>query len=137
MATKKYELVTVTMQDGKLTCAPDWVHLYWKDGPGDIRWAFDGVPKNAVGAVVEFLAAVPAKYPAPPETPGGLRPRGVHRGLGHARASAGSHLPDVVTSGNTQEAGYFYYDVKLLDGAGEVIAQADPGGDNQPGTGPH
>ena len=137
MPTKTYEVVTVTMQNGKLMCAPDWVHLYWKDGPGDIRWAFDGVPKSAVGAVVEFLTAVPAKYPTPPGTPGGFRPRGVHRGLGHAQASAGSHLPDVVTSGNTQEAGYFYYDVKLLDRAGKIIAQADPGGDNEPDPGPH
>jgi hypothetical protein len=135
MLTKTHEVVTVTMQNGKLRCAPDWVHLYWKDGPGDIQWAFDGVPKSAVGAVVEFLTAVPAKYPTPPGTPGGFRSRGVHRGLGHAQASAGSHLPDVVTSGNTQEAGYFYYDVKLLDRTGKVIAQADPGGDNQPDPG--
>jgi len=138
MPTKTYEVVTVTMQNGKLTCAPDWVHLYWKDGPGDIRWVFDGLPKSAVGAVVEFLKAVPAKYPTPPGTLGGFRPRGVHRGLGHAQASTGSHLPDIVTTGNTEEAGYFYYDVKLLDGAGKVIAQADPGGGNQPDPGgPH
>ena len=137
MPTKTYEVVTVTMQNGKLMCAPDWVHLYWKDGPGDIRWAFDGVPKSAVGAVVEFLTAVPTKYEAPLKPPGGFRPRGVHRGLGCDQASAGSHLPDIVTSGNTQEAGYFYYDVKLLDSAGKVIAQADPGGDNDPIPGPH
>jgi len=37
-----------------------------------------------------------------------------------------------VTAGNTQEEGYFFYDVKLLDSAGKVIAQADPGGDNEP-----
>jgi hypothetical protein len=46
MPTKTYELVTVTMQNGKLKCAPDWVHLYWKDGPGDIRWAFRGVRRS-------------------------------------------------------------------------------------------
>ncbi|OFV80830.1 MAG: hypothetical protein A2Y78_03335 [Acidobacteria bacterium RBG_13_68_16] len=137
MPTKTYELVTVTMQNGKLKCAPDWVHLYWKDGPGDIRWAFNGMPKNAAGAVVEFVTAVPTKYEAPLKSPGGFRPRGVHRGLGYNRPSAGSHLPDVVTAGNTQESGYFYYDVKLLDHEGEVIAQADPGGDNDPDPGPH
>ncbi|MGD1147315.1 MAG: hypothetical protein ABR961_05160 [Thermoanaerobaculaceae bacterium] len=137
MPTKTHEIVRVTVRDGKLTCTPDWVHLNWKDGPADIRWAFDGAPTTAVGAVVEFQTAVPAKYPTAPGHPGGFRPRGVHRGLGHAKPSAGSHLPDILTSGNTQEAGYFYYDVKLLDGAGKVIAQADPGGDNDPPTGPH
>lgn len=137
MFTKTHEIVTVTTQNGKLKCAPDWVHLYWKDGPTDIRWVFDGVPGTAVGAVVEFLTVVPAKYPAPPGTPGVFRPRGVHRGLGHAQASAGSHLHDIVTTGNTQEAGYFYYDVKLLDSNGIVIMRADPGGDNDPDPGPH
>jgi hypothetical protein len=136
MPTKTYEVVTVTMQDGKMKCTPDWVHLYWKDGPKDIRWAFDGVPKSAVGAVVEFLPAVPAKYQAPVKTPGGFRPRGVHRGFGYTQASAGSHLPDIVTAGNIQEAGYFYYDVKLLDSNDGVIAQADPGGTNDPNP-PH
>jgi hypothetical protein len=131
MPTKKYELVKVTMQDGKLKCNPDWVHLYWKDGPTDIRWAFEGMPKGAVGAVVEFLAAVPGKYQAQARRPGEFRPRGVHRGFGNEQASAASHLPDIVTAGNTQEAGYFYYDVKLLDRNGAVIAQADPGGDNE------
>ena len=137
MPTKTHEKVTVSMKNGKLTCTPDWVHLNWKDGPADIRWVFDGVPKTAVGAVVEFLAAVPAKHPVPPGTPGPFLPRGAHRGLGHAQASAGSHLPDIVTTGNTQEGGHFYYDVKLLDGAGTVVAQADPGGDNNPPGGPH
>jgi hypothetical protein len=133
--TKTYEVVKVTMRDGKLTCAPDWVQLYWEDGPADIRWAFDGVPKSAVGAVVEFLTGVPAKYQAPVKRPGGFRPRGVHRGLGYTQASAGSHLPDIVTAGNTHEAGYFYYNVKLLDSAGKAIAQADPGGGNDPNPG--
>ena len=132
MSAKAYEVVTVTMQNGKLKCVPDWVHLYWEIGPADIRWAFDGVPRSAVGAVVEFLTTAPTKYGAPPKHPGGFRPRGVHRGLGYREASAGSHLPDIVTAGNTQEAGYFYYDVKLFDSAGKVIAQADPGGDNDP-----
>jgi len=135
MPTKTYAIVNVSMRDGKLTCTPDWVHLYWKNGPADIRWVFDGAPPSAVGAVVQFLEAVPAKYPTPPSVPGGFRPRGVHRGFGSAPASAGSPLPDLVTSANTEEAGYFYYDVQLVDGDGNVLAQADPGGDNQP-TGP-
>lgn len=137
MSAKRYEVVTVTMQDGKLICTPDWVKLYWQAGPADIRWAFKGVPTSAVGATVEFLATFPAKYPKPPATRGAFRPRGVHRGLGYTQASAGSHLPDIVTMGNTQERGYFCYDVKLLDGNGQVLAQADPGGDNQPGPDPH
>jgi hypothetical protein len=132
MSTKTYEVVKVIVENGKLRCDPDWVHLYWKVGPTDIRWVFDGAPTNAVGAVVEFAADVPAKYPTPPDSPGGFRPGGVHRGIGSAQASSGSRLPDIVTSGNTQEAGYFYYDVKLLDADGGVIAQADPGGDNDP-----
>ncbi|MBZ5589907.1 MAG: hypothetical protein LAO05_15230 [Acidobacteriia bacterium] len=137
MPAKTHEIVTVTIENGKLKCTPDWVHLNWKVGPADIRWVFDGAPGTAVGAVVEFQAVVPAKYPTVPNNPAGFRPRGVHLGLGHAQASAGSHLADIVTTGNTHEAGYFYYDVKLLDGAGKVIAQADPGGDNEPPPGPH
>jgi hypothetical protein len=136
MPGKTHEIVRVAARNGKLTCTPDWVNLYWNDGPADIRWVFDGVPTTAVGAVVEFHTAVPAKYPTDPGTPGGFRPRGVHRGIGHAQASGGSHLPDIVTMGNTLEAGFFYYDVKLLDAAGKVIAQADPGGCNQPDPGP-
>ncbi|HVN31603.1 MAG TPA: hypothetical protein VMT45_06415 [Thermoanaerobaculaceae bacterium] len=132
MPKTTYESVTVTMKDGKLACTPDWVHLYWETGPADIRWAFKGVPKKAVGAVVEFHAEVPAKYGTTPPKPGEFRARGVHRGVGHAPASAGSHLPDIVTTGNTQEAGYFYYDIRLLDASGAIIAQADPGGDNDP-----
>ena len=138
MPTKTYEKVTVSMQNGKLTCTPDWVHLNWKDGPADIRWVFDGVPGSATGATVEFLAAVPAKQTVPPGTPGPFLPRGAHRGLGHAQASGGSHLPDIVTTGNTQETGHFCYDVKLLDAGGSVIAHAGPGGDTgSGGGGPH
>ncbi len=136
MPVKNYATVKVTIHKGQLHCDPDWVHLYWEDAPTDIRWAFSGVPKDAVGAVVEFLAEVPAKAPSPPTT-SKFRPRGVHGGLGHAPASAGSHLPDIVTSSNTGGPGYFYYDVRLLDSAGKVIAQADPGGENDPGPGPH
>lgn len=133
MPAARYEKVTVNYENGVLKCDKDWIHLYWKDGPTDIQWMFKGAPKNAVSAVVEFLPAVPAKYQPP--TSGTFRPRGVHQGFGHAPASAGSHLPDIVTSGNTQEVGYFYYAVKLLDGSGSVIAQTDPGGENDPG--PH
>ncbi len=135
MPAKTYEVVNVTFQDGRLSCDPDWVHLYWNDGPTDIRWVFKDAPKAATSAVVEFHASVPAKYRSAGRPPERFRARGVHRGIGHARASAASHLQDIVTTGNTQEAGYFYYDVKLLDGAGKVIAQADPGGENDPG--PH
>lgn len=133
MVDTKQELVTVTMQNGKLTCNPDWVHLFWKDGPRDIRWAFVDLPKDVVGAMVKFLVAVPTKYVAPsPGTPGPFRPRGVHNGFGCMPASLGSQLPDFITEGNTQEIGYFYYNVTLLDAAGEIITQVDPGGDNQP-----
>lgn len=133
MADTKQEPVTVTMQNGKLTCKPDWVHLYWKKGARDIRWVFKDLPKDAVGAMVEFLAAVPGKYVTPPPgTPGPFRPRGVHGGFGCVPVPLGPQLPDLITAGNTEEIGYFYYDVTLLNAAGEVIAQVDPGGDNQP-----
>ncbi len=137
MPKPKYERVTVTVRNGQLTCTPDWVHLKWKDGPEDIRWRFEGIPESAVGVAVEFLAEVPANTPAPPPAAGAFRPRGVHRGVGQISATPGSRLPDLVTTGNTREAGHFYYDVKLLDGEGNVVAHADPGGDNQPGTGPN
>lgn len=129
MPAATYEKVTVKYDNGVLKCDKDWVQLYWKVGPTDIRWVFVGMPTEGVSAVVEFLPAVPAKY-QPPK--GSFRPRGVHQGFGHAPASAGSHLPDIVSSGNTQESGYFYYDVKLLDGNQRVIAQTDPGGGNDP-----
>ncbi len=132
MAATAYEIVTVTMQNGKLTCTPDWVHLYSLRGPANIRWVFKDVLKDAVGAVVEFFPVAPSKYTPPPVTPGPFRPRGIHCGVGHLPASAGSQLCDLLTCGNTQDAGYFYYNVKLLDAAGNVIAQVDPGGDNQP-----
>ena len=130
MSAKTHETVTITLDKGKLKCDPDWVHLNWQTGPKDIRWVFGTMPSNAAGAAVEFLTSVPAKYPPP--TTGTFRPGGVHKGTSHAPASGGSHVHDIVTSGNTNKGGYFYYEVRLLDAAGSVLAVTDPGGDNQP-----
>ena len=136
MPGKTHETVTVSINQGKLKCDPDFVHLYWNAGPADIRWVFKDMPTAAKSAVVEFLETKPAKYPVDPGTPGGFRPRGVHRGAGHAPAGAGSHLSDLVTWGNTREQGYFYYEIRVLDDKGRVIAQADPGGTNNGDPGP-
>ena len=136
MADVEYAPVTVTMQNSELTCSPDWVHLRPAGGATDIRWVFAGVPKEAVSVIIEFLPTVPAKYLPPPDAPGPLQPRGVHRGFGAMPPSAGSSLPDLVTADNTMDPGYFYYQVALLNATGDVIAQADPGGDNDPGPHP-
>jgi hypothetical protein len=135
MPNTKYARVIVTTQDRKIVCDPDWVHLHAKKGPSDIQWVFQTVPKEAVGAVVEFVTELAPKHQKPSDALQPFRPRGVHRGLGHAASSGGSRLADIVTSGNTGEQGHFYYNVKLLDKTGKVIAQADPGGDNDPDTG--
>ena len=135
MAGDKFTVVKVAMTGGVVTCEPDWVRLFWNDGPAEIRWEFHDIPREVTQAVVEFHGLEPAKHAGRHTHPGGFRPRGVHRGSGHAGAGAGSHLADLVTWGNTKESGYFTYDLKLFDRDGTLVAEADPGGDNQP-TGP-
>jgi len=135
MAGKTHAVVKVSMKGGKLQCNPDWVRLFWDDGPADIRWVFGKMPEHATRAVVEFHERVPAKYAHKKAAGAKFRARGVHRGGGHAEISGSSHLPDIVTSGNVRKAGFFTYDVKILDRRGDVVAQADPGGDNNPGGG--
>jgi hypothetical protein len=135
MPDTKYERVVVTMQGGKVVCDPDWVHLRWNTGPSDIKWVFEDVPKDAVGAVVEFLGEPSARYAPPAAAPGPFQPRGVHRGFGCLPGSDGSRLPDLSTEGNIKVAGYFHYEVRLLNAAGAVVGQVDPGGDNDPNPG--
>jgi len=137
MPGKSHVIVKVSKKGGKLLCNPDWVHLRWKKGPADIRWVFGKMPEEACRAVVEFHEKAPAKYAKKAKSGAKFRPRGVHLGAGHAEASGSSHLPDIVTSGNTRKAGYFTYDIKILDTKGNVITQTDPGGDNQPNGGEH
>lgn len=135
MAGGRFAVVKVTMAGGAVRCDPDWVRLFWDDGPAEIRWEFHDIPREVTQAVFEFHDVEPDKHAGRHAHPGGFRPRGVHRGGGHAGAAAGSHLADLVTWGNRKEAGYFTYDLRLLDRDGAVVAEADPGGDNQP-TGP-
>ena len=135
MARKAYAKVKVSKKGRKLVCKPNWVHLRWRKGPTDIRWAFDEMPEQASRAVVEFHDKLPAKHASKAKGKAEFCPRGVHRGAGHAEVSGASHLPDIVTSGNTHEQGFFTYDIKILDKKGKVLAKADPGGDNGPGPG--
>jgi hypothetical protein len=135
MSNRSFALIKVTVAGGVATCDPDWVRLFWEDGPTDIRWEFHGVPSEVTEAVVEFHDVEPPKHAGTHAHRGGFRPRGVHRGGGHAGTAGGSHLPDIVSSGNTMQEGYFTYDLKLFDKSGKLVAEADPGGDNQP-TGP-
>ena len=139
MPGKTHAIVKVSSKGGKLVCKPDWVRLYWNKGPADIRWVFGKMPEKASRAVVEFHDKVPAKYARKAKAGAKFRSRGVHLGAGHAEASGTSHLQDIVTSGNTRKSGFFTYDIKVLDRKGNVLAQADPGGDNNPdpGGGPH
>ena len=135
MPEKTHAVVKVSLKGGKLQCNPDWVHLEWKGGPADIRWVFGKMPEAASRAVVEFHDKAPKKYAHMAKSGAKFRSRGVHLGAGHAEVSGSSHLPDIVTSGNVHRAGYFTYDIKILDKKHNVIAQADPGGDNNPGGG--
>jgi hypothetical protein len=137
MPDGKYAIVMVTVQNGKVVCDPDWVYLHCKRGPTDIKWKFKGMPDEAAGAVVEFLTEPSARYAPRAAGPGQFQPRGVHRGFGRLPGSEGSRVPDLFTEGNIRVAGYFHYEVRLLNAAGEVIGQADPGGDNDPETGPN
>jgi hypothetical protein len=135
MPGKTHVIVKVSSKGGRLLCTPDWVHLLWKKGPADIRWVFGKMPGEASRAVVEFHEKAPAKYAKKAKSGAKFRSRGVHLGAGHAETSGRSHLPDIVTSGNIRKAGYFTYDIKILNKKGAVIAQADPGGDNNSGSG--
>ena len=97
MAGSKFAVVKVTVANGVVTCDPDWVRLFWDEGPAEIRWEFHDVPRDVTQAVVEFHAVEPAKHAGRHAHPGGFRARGVHRGGGHAGATAGSHLADLMT----------------------------------------
>jgi hypothetical protein len=137
MPDGKYAIVMVTVKDGKVFCDPNWVHLHARKGPSDIKWVFQSAPKEAVGATVEFLTELSPKHQKPSGALEPFRPRGVHRGLGHSGSTGESHLPDIVTSGNTGDKGHFFYNIMVVDKTGKVIAQVDPGGDNDPdNTGP-
>lgn len=116
MATRQgYEVVHVTLDGGTVKCDPDPAHCYWDTGPADVRWVFSGVPGHVRRAVIEWKEKAP------------------FRGHGHAPSSGGSHLADLVTTGNTKEKGHFLYSVLLFDESGAQVGSVDPELHNDPG----
>lgn len=119
----------------KLTvvCYPDGAQLFYNSGPSLIRWVFQNVPADIDNARIEFLGSQPmAKYPKPTTRPvlakGALGDRQTE-----LESSSGSHLPDLVTTANNKQQGYFFYKV-VLSRKGEIVIESDPGGANDPVT---
>ncbi len=127
-------VVTLKVVGRKVEISPEdeWVHLYWEKGPDTVRWSFGQAPPEAVRAEVVFPDQLPPKY----RRIGGFIPGGPFSGTHELPPSHGSHLKDIVTSGNAKKKGFFVYDILVYDGDGAVIARADPGGSNDDGPPP-
>ena len=131
MGSASEVVVTLTVVGKKVVIPPDdeWVQLYWVKGPDTVRWSFAQAPAAAVRAEVVFPQELPPKY----RRIDGFIPGGPFSGTHEEPPSHGSHLKDIVTSGNAKKKGFFVYDVLVYGGDGEVIARADPGGSNDDG----
>lgn len=122
MATNEYAVVNVKvdLKAGTVSCDPDPFKCYWEAGPANVRWTFPGLPKEVAAVLIEWQRGNNPKY----------KNRPMFHAQGVAPSSSGSHLCDIVTAGNIRERGKFKYAVTCLDGAGTVLAHADPEGDN-------
>lgn len=116
MQHKGYAEVKVKVVGDKVVCDPDPVECYFLTGPDNIRWTFKNLPKKVASVVIEWKG------------------HNMHRGMGHAASTVGSHLQDIITSGNTCVVGRFFYNIYCLDAKGNEIAYADPesGNSGQP-----
>jgi len=112
---KGYRDVTVKASGKVVRCDPDPAVLYFRTGPDCLRFAFPDPPKEVASVVIRW------KDPSRP----------LFAGYGFAPSSVGSRLPDIVTRGNNQIPGHYEYTVQLLDAQGQVVAEVDPGADNQ------
>ena len=127
MADKGYARVKVSLANGVVTCDPDGVFLFWVDGPDNIWWDLSGLPATVARATVAFATKVPAKYGS---TSPGFQPGGVFAGVKTAVGVGQSR--DLVTTGNNQKKGYFFYDLTLYAANDKELGKTDPGGDNDP-----
>jgi hypothetical protein len=121
MSCKGYNPVRVYIDKDQATvvkCDPDPAWCAWEKGPDCLRWTFKDLPPQVRSVVIEW------------KTTGVGKP--MFRGHGHAGTTVGSHLPDIITSGNLKEKGRFYYSVYCYDKDGKLVASADPGVDNDP-----
>jgi len=132
MPGKGHAVVNVWFENGQPKCDEEWVHLYWRSGPDNIKWKFKDVPSEVEYIEIEFLDKLPKKYK---QIPGFLH-RGPFRGMGFAKSSSNKEFADTVTIGNTQEQGYFYYEVYFYREDGSLFAQLDPGGTVDPNEPP-
>ncbi|OYW04335.1 MAG: hypothetical protein B7X11_03065 [Acidobacteria bacterium 37-65-4] len=114
MSSKGHAEVKVRIVGDQVVCDPDPVKCNWLHGPDNIRWTFKDLPANVASVVIEWKTLP------------------MHRGMGHAPSTVGSHLSDMVTSGNVRVGGQYWYHVYCLDAKGALVAYADPLGQNEP-----
>lgn len=112
---KGYRDVSVTLFGKVVRCDPDPAVLYFRKGPDCVRFTFPEVPQKVASVVIRW------KDPQRP----------LFAGWGTAPSTVGSHLPDIITRGNNQVPGRYEYTVELLDAQGQLVAQVDPGMENQ------
>lgn len=112
---KGYRYVAVKLAGEKVSCDPDPATLYFRKGPDCVRFTFLDIPPKVASVVIRW------KDPKRP----------LFAGWGTAPSTVGSHHPDIITRGNNQVAGRYEYTVELLDAQGRLLAQVDPGLENQ------
>ncbi len=108
-----YAAVQVAVDSKNRTVAVDKdpVKCYWETGPDGIRWTFPDAPPEVESVVIEW------------------KTQPMHRGLGCAPSTVGSHLPDLITTGMVTIKGRFAYSIYCYDKNGNLVAEADPFGD--------
>jgi hypothetical protein len=103
--------VIIDLEGQTISVTPDPVECYWKTGPDRIRWTFPDAPAEVASVVIEWKTDA------------------MHRGMGFAPSTVGSHLPDLITTGMVTIKGRFAYSIYCYDAAGVLLAEVDPWGD--------
>jgi hypothetical protein len=133
--TERYAVVVARVETDPKTkervvkCYPDGAQLFYTSGPRLVRWVFQNVPDGFDKAEIQFFATQPlAKYPDQTTKP--ILPVGsLGTTPGQMDSSSGSALPDLITTANNNQEGYFFYKV-VLSGKGVDSIVSDPGGGN-------
>ncbi len=130
MAAGPKTTVTVTYDDGKISCDPEWVNCFWEvPGEEDIKWVFKGFPPEIKYVGVSFVSFVPPKYRQ--GVPGFIDSQ-PFLGVGPVTDSGPAGLPDLATYGNLRKRGYFCYSLQFFDANMVQRHSLDPGGTNDP-----
>jgi hypothetical protein len=118
MSDKGYVTVKVSVEGDKVTCDPEWARCFWEDGPDCVRWsvADADVPAEVSRVTVEWKDDSPPYKSGSPFSAAGYQPSPYHY-----------RLPDIVTTGNRMEEGFYRYSLYCYDADGNVLASADPG----------